>query len=150
MNIIELASLGKKEIIAKRGRGELSAEHVWVAVSGAIEYQKAVASGDVASAEDAATRFEMCLVCKSRTQTQTKAEGIQAHWCGPALEEHKKGESPTCGCLVGVTVNGVHHAGGRTMVASAACWQRQWVEVARATIVQDDGPNNPNQEASEV
>jgi hypothetical protein len=152
MEVGELVRLGKDVILQRLRAGELSPKHVWVAIRGAAEYREAVNAGDIASAEDAAARFVgKCLGCRSRTCTRTEVAGIQAHWCGPSLEEHKEGDAPTCGCLLGVTVDGVPYAGGRTVVASAECWQRQWSQVARvATMVPERSLTGPDPERIEA
>ena len=131
LTLRQLAALGAEELLAKAKAGELRLEHLWVAAKGGEEYRKAVAAGDIVDPLVADLRAEgFCGRCPSMTMTATDQMHQGGHvfkcWCGPSLEEHKEGPRPTCGCLVGLKVNGKIVAGGSTVVKSKKCWQRQW------------------------
>lgn len=130
LSLRELAALGTEEVLAKATRGELQLKHLWVAAKGAEKYVAAVREGDIADPLIADLRAEgFCARCPSMTITETDLIADGGHvfkcWCGPALEEHA-GPRPTCGCLVGLKVNGKVIAAGKTVVGKEKCGQRQW------------------------
>lgn len=139
MNLIDLCKLGKEEIDAMRRAGTLKASHLWVGAMGAIEYQKAIATGDVCSEAHGQERIEQgCLLCPFMVSTTSLEPTIVKHWCGPPLEDHTDTALPTCGCLVGLTIAGKPTAGALTMKASGKCIQGKWRAKPRASTMPQD------------
>lgn len=127
----ELARVGMDELARMATAGELTLAHRWVALKGAAKYTAAMARGDVANPSDAGHRVGVCAACKHRQDRDTQI-GV-AHYCGRPFEETSEG---TCGCLVGVTIDGVTLAAGRTMVASKTCSldEPRWLAVPRGRV----------------
>lgn len=126
----DLLDLGVDLLITKAKSGELTAENIWLALKGATKYRKAMHKGDVASPELALLRAGMqCAACRTCQQRDTGIERdggiVLALSCGPLLEEHG-GTEPSCGCLVGIRINGRVLPAGKTMVRSEVCPQRKW------------------------
>lgn len=120
-----LVRLGMDELVALARRGELRGRHVWLAMQGARTYHRAVLRGDVAGAEDQATRARQCVTCTHHRERTVVLDGqvVRAGYCGQPLSDAdgqgKRGRP--CGCLVTMTVDGSTVAAGRAIVASRAC-----------------------------
>lgn len=127
MTLVDLARRGIDELEAMALRGELQPSHLWVAMSGAAEYRAAVARGDVLSASKADERLAQCLACPSvQRRRSERMPHVTRLWCGPPFENRTDTALPTCGCLVGITFDGVPHAGGATIVGSKRCPQGRY------------------------
>lgn len=149
--MVELCRAGRRELIDRFFRGDLSLEQVWTAAQGAKACIEEIATkGEAAMVEPgvAAARLEHgCEMCPSRTMGAmarvTDPEGeatmVRSWYCGPALEEHKGGVAPTCGCLVAtetVRADGESGGGGvvrlnvlpacAALLKSKQCWQGKW------------------------
>lgn len=101
----------------------------WVAMNGAKTYMVAIATGDIAEEGVAMCRFEgWCMQCPSVTHRSARLskEGTEVYYCGPELVDNTDKVLPTCGCLVGVTVEGIAEPGGKTVVRSQKCPQGRW------------------------
>lgn len=121
-----MASLGKlialaaDELTSLALSGKLPARDVWTAIKGGRRYFAAIASGDVADEATQAARAATCWACKSSTSRTTQAgTGV---YCGQAFKEGKD----TCGCMVGLRINGEIYAAGKTVVGTEACPQGKW------------------------
>lgn len=98
----------------------------WVGVKGAAKYARAVALGDIASADEIMRRREICRGCNAYNVALFPAEqggdstDAPSAWCGPALVEilHEGVpiEERSCGCLLA----------GKTAVASEECPRKKW------------------------
>jgi hypothetical protein len=135
MNWISLCRMGAEQIVGLAVRGKLKPSMLWVAFKGATRYLESVAAGDKATDFDADERVTKCDLCRNATYEQKPEAKAAAIYCGPALEDHLESEEPqdrTCGCLVGVLINGSAYAGGKTQVASEACPQAKWEKVEPA------------------
>lgn len=98
MTLAELCELGTAELGAMVLRGELSPSHLWVAMSGAAEYRKAVAKGDVVEQHEGDARLVECMTCPSRQERPSeRVRGVVRLWCGQPFEERFNTALPTCG-----------------------------------------------------
>jgi len=109
-------------VVELAGRGELPPDVLWVAFRGAWRYAEAVARGDEADDATQAARIAVCPHCPALDRSATSKAGVVALWCGTRLDESKG----TCGCLVGLTINGQTQAAGKTRVESEKCPQEKW------------------------
>jgi hypothetical protein len=122
--------------------GRIEPGNLWVALKGARTYAMAIAKGALIADEvTAASRFENgCRQCLSMTKKPVRDRGIQAkygkcytHWCGVPFEDNTGSVLPTCGCLVGMTVEGKTAAegdrlypAGKTTLKEERCPQGLW------------------------
>jgi hypothetical protein len=133
LSSVEVMKLGAAEALRQYRLGNVGIKDLWrCSKQGALEYARAVASGDVASDEQVKERGGVCGGCCSRKMEETALEGVATCWCGPPLVE----TGATCGCLVGVTVRGVYVPGAKLSVGSQACPRGLW-----GPEVDDRGPN---------
>lgn len=103
----------------------------WTGAKGAAKYAAAYAKGDIADDDVAACRFEgWCMSCPSVTHRPAmihgRDEAVEIYYCGKAFVEQLETVMPTCGCLVGLTINGMAEPGGKTVVRSSKCPQKKW------------------------
>ena len=127
MTLQELCTHGTDELTRMALDGEITPKHLWVAMSGASAYRKAVARGDVADDDEARRRVSICAGCLSRQdRASTRMDRVVRLWCGEPFENRRDAALPTCGCLVGITIDGAAHAGGLTVVQSEGCPQGRW------------------------
>jgi hypothetical protein len=122
MSLSHFLRLGIGRVVELAGRGELPPDVLWVAFRGAWRYAEAVARGDEADEPERTRRIASCAVCRSLDESQTSKAGVVALWCGTRLDE----SNGTCGCLVGLTINGQTQAAGKTRVGSERCPQGKW------------------------
>ena len=134
MGVVALARLGYEEVKRLALAGELTKDIMAVAADGAQEYLKAMASGDVASPELARMRVGSqasgCAHCPSMRITPSDIEVDGGHlfklWCGKFGKPDMGSPRPTCGCLVGVKINGAAYPGPKVWVGSEKCPQGLW------------------------
>ena len=122
MNLSHFLRLGIGRVVELAGRGELPPDVLWVAFRGAWRYAEAVARGDEADDATQSLRIAHCCNCPALDQSQTSKAGVVALWCGTRMDE----SSGTCGCLVGLTINGQTQAAGKTRVGSERCPRGKW------------------------
>lgn len=137
-SLMDLAAIGSEQLARMATAGELRGRHLWVAFRGAQRYKAAIGKGDIAGEECQRARAGTCDGCPSAHRhpmgiAAGAAAGAVAIFCGPPFEEHE-GTSPTCGCLVALTVEGETHAAGRGVVASLGCVQGRWKATTAATV----------------
>jgi len=120
--IAGLVKLSAPVLVRMAIRGELSREHLWTAMRGAETYRDAVARGDVASDTLRADRGAKCAACELAVRVPSQLSDTEKVYCGQPFTETAR----TCGCLVGVTVNGVFEAGGKPSVRSSSCTDGRW------------------------
>ncbi len=100
----------------------------WEAIKGAGKYTKAIASGDIATNDEAEARLRTCAMCPSLKRYKQPG-GFRTLWCGEPLVPVPK---EACGCLIGagadvsspiaVTINGAEYEpAGKLSVASERC-----------------------------
>ena len=108
--------------------GRIERRHWWVALRGAERWVRAIAAGDVADDAAARSRVAVCDRCEACTREGLDALAVPVTkmYCGPALEDRTGKAEPTCGCLVGLTVEGVADPAGKTMVRSERCPRGKW------------------------
>ena len=132
MNFVDIIKISVPTLVRMAKSGTLRPKKVWCAVSGAGEYIAAAASGDVAPERVQQERVDTCDACPSATYDPKPDVNAHAVYCGRAFDDRRGAlERPTCGCLVGVTIDGVAYAGGKTVVASHKCPQGKWGPVTR-------------------
>lgn len=125
LDLLELLALGESTLVSKALAGELRPRHLWVAIKGAKKYRAAIRCGDLRG-QDAADAFvATCDRCKCCTVEASYINGqtVAKMFCGPSFENRLDQPEPTCGCLVGLRVNGELVPGGKAMVASEKCPQ---------------------------
>jgi hypothetical protein len=122
MSLSAFLRLGIGRVVELAGRGELPPDVLWVAFRGAWRYAEAVARGDEADDVQQAVRIARCCHCPALDQSSTSKAGVVALWCGTRLDE----SNGTCGCLVGLTINGQTQAAGKTRVGSEQCPRGKW------------------------
>ena len=122
----DILVVGTEELVQRALRGELTAGQLWTAIRGAERYRKAMAAGDVADEAEALRRALICAACPSRSSEEKQAVKATAHYCGEPFVARLSGSEPTCGCLVGLTVNGETRAAGKPYVRSEQCPQGKW------------------------
>jgi len=120
--LARIVKLSAPVLVRMAIRGELSREHVWTAMRGAETYREAIARGDVASDTLLADRAAKCAACELAVRVPSPLSSIEKVYCGQPFTETAR----TCGCLVGVTVNGVFEAGGKPSVRTSACSDGRW------------------------
>jgi hypothetical protein len=129
-SLLELVRYGTATLIDMAKAGEIRPMHLWTAVKGAEKYRRAIVSGDLATADDAAHRRMICESCPHATTRDVEVSGkmVMARHCGTAFEEHLGPEfiHQTCGCLVGLTMDGEAMPGGKTLVGTEQCPQGKW------------------------
>jgi hypothetical protein len=122
----DILVVGTEELVQRALRGELTAGQLWTALKGAERYRRAMADGDVAAEAEALRRARICAACPSRSSEEKRAVNATAHYCGEAFVARLSPPEPTCGCLVGLTVNGETTAAGKVYVLSEQCPQGKW------------------------
>lgn len=123
----QLVKMGTDTLVGMATNRQLRPEHLWVARRGAAKYRKAIANGDVAEPDQAAERASQCALCTSmRLVNPTMILDDPSMYCGAPFEERLGDNPPTCGCLVGVSVQGKPLPGGKALVASEQCPQGRW------------------------
>lgn len=122
--VVQLVRVGTPELVRRAIAGELSGEQVWTAFKGAGECVLAMASGDVAGDVVADARVGACQACGACVR-EAKLPGVVAMYCGTPLTGDGPGTG-TCGCLVGVTVEGRMAPACKSMVGSETCGQGRW------------------------
>lgn len=120
--IARLVKLAAPDLVRMAIRGELSREQVWTAMRGAETYRDAIAQGDVASDTLLADRGSKCSACELAVRIPSPLSSIEKVYCGQPFTETAR----TCGCLVGVTVEGAFVAGGKPSVRSSSCTDGRW------------------------
>lgn len=128
MNLLDLAKLGKDEIVRMAKAGELAPRHLWIAMKGAAEYQAAVARGDIAHDVTQKSRADQCAECPSHTESPADLDGVVKLWCGRPYDPLLETVLPVCGCLVALRINGEIQPGARPAVASKRCPQEKWAD----------------------
>lgn len=105
--------------------GKLDASCVWTGIMGSSKFLAALVSGHVRSESDAQACVNVCADCPSLQSWDTELPNTVSHWCGtPSKEDHIR---KTCGCLVGVTINGgTIMPAGKTLVSTESCPQNRW------------------------
>lgn len=131
MTYADIVKLAGHELAVMAIKGELSRAHLWTAFRGASRYIRALAAGDIASPSDAANRLSVCLACPHATRGLEKsvAEGpAQGVYCGQPLLEQLEDDNPTptCGCPVALSINGVFEPAAKVLVGSSRCPQGRW------------------------
>lgn len=121
-----MAAVGFPELVRLARAGELTLDHLWMAVIGTKWCRAAIKAGDVATAEQAQSRAVVCMLCPCRTDRDLNGREGQAHWCGKPLDERLDAALPTCGCFVAITVGGVTRPACATMVGSKKCPQARY------------------------
>ena len=126
----ELANLGAREAAALLVEGRLSPVQAWVAVKGAEKYLQAVKEGRVKQEQWADAAAKVCSKCDRRFEREIalKRDMATATYCGVMGKEEFDAAARlrTCGCLVGLTVNGVVHGAAKTVVEGEACPGGYW------------------------
>lgn len=129
-SLLELVRYGTATIIDMIGAGEVRPMHFWTGVKGAEKYRRAIVQGDLATPEAAVKRRMICESCPHATTRDITVQGKMTfvRYCGTAFEEHLGPEftHQTCGCLVGLTIDGEALPGGKTLVGSEQCPQGKW------------------------
>lgn len=120
--IARLVKLSAPDLVRMAIRGELSREHVWTAMRGAETYRDAIARGDVASDSLLADRSAKCAACELAVRVPSQLSDTEKVYCGQPFTETVR----TCGCLVGVTVEGRFVAGGKPSVRTSSCTDKRW------------------------
>lgn len=136
LSLTQLAAITLAERRALMIEGKLRPEHVGMALKGSTRYIKALALGDIAADEVTEERVKTCAGCASmvvRTGMLDLADGkgvrgVRIMHCGPPFEERPAEglRGPTCGCLVGILIDGKPRAEGKTRVGSERCGQGEW------------------------
>jgi hypothetical protein len=133
-SLLELVRYGTATLIGMAKDGEIRPMHLWTALKGAEKYRAAIVRGDLATAENAMWRRAKCGACPHATVREVEVSGkiVTARYCGPAFECHLGPEftHQTCGCLVGLTIDGESFPGGMTLVGTEQCPQGRWEDVA--------------------
>lgn len=124
MKYLHLIEVGVWELGQMALKGELSPDKVWVSLKGAAEYFRSVADGDVAFEPVQQERLEKCQACKLSTTTKGTSAPGSSRWCGPKFKD--QGPGKPCGCLVGMTVEGVEYPAGKAVVGSERCPLDKW------------------------
>lgn len=130
MSLYQLLAGGVERVVALAKANQLERRYLWVAVKGAWKYARAVATGDVAASADQVARLRCCVPCSASERVQTGKDGVVAIYCGRG---NRTAEGPTCGCLVGITIDGEATPAGKTHVASEECPRSHWGQVERDT-----------------
>jgi len=129
--IFQLASLGAPKLVELAVNGKLRGKHLGLAFKGAIEYNRAIASGDVVGEQDEAARVKGCNGCALAHPEAKRIGGSTAlaWYCGYPFEPDEG--TGTCGCLIGTSTSEsavmaaeIEHAAGRARVASLRCPRR--------------------------
>lgn len=120
----QFVSLGIDAIVDLAMHDRLHSAHLWVALKGASRYVIALASGDVASEDEAIERSVVCVLCPNRQTRETAKAGVVAGYCGKPLSPSV--EKNTCGCLVTITIGTTTRPAGKTLVDSEYCPQFRW------------------------
>ena len=128
MSIYQLIAGGLDRVIQLARANQLERRYLWVAIKGGWTYARAVAMGDVAAYADQVARLRKCVVCSAAERVPTAKDGVTAIYCGRGK---RMDDGPTCGCLVGITIEGVASPAGKTHVASEECPRRHWGQVER-------------------
>lgn len=143
MKLFELLRLGTQELINRALKGELQAGDLWTAVKGAEKYRRALATGDIAPPNEAASRADICANCPSRKLHRIDAIDSDTGYCGEPFRDQTQSRPPTCGCMVTLTVGGKLTAAGKVTVASESCPQGRWLAVSRQTPDDSVGEEKP-------
>lgn len=117
-SVSDVLRMGAMDMVRMALRGKLRPSHVWVAMRGAEKFVEAMRRGDVATDQQLEIRGKACASCGLCTEHATPIAGTTKRYCGAPYETTDK----TCGCLVGVTINGVFYAGGKAAVRTESCW----------------------------
>lgn len=132
MNYGTLARMALADIAALARSGQLGRRELWTAWKGAAAYTEALASGDVATDEEAERRRLICSACPARSDgivVDLPGGPSFASYCGPRLgAERLDGpiDERHCGCMVQLTVAGQPQAAGKTLVRSMGCPREKW------------------------
>lgn len=129
MSIYQLIAGGLDRVIQLARANQLERRYLWVAVKGGWRYARAVATGDVAESGEQVARLRQCVACSAAERVQTAKDGVVAIYCGRGK---RMDDGPTCGCLVGLTVDGQTTPAGKTIVASEECPRRHYGQAERA------------------
>lgn len=129
MKLFQLLKLGTETLIDMALKGSLSPSTLWTALKGAEKYRAAMTDGDVASQDEQISRAAICAACPSRTTRRIDSIKATAGYCGePFNDRTLELDTPTCGCLVSILVDGEPLAqAGKLMVASEVCPQNKWL-----------------------
>lgn len=73
---------------------------LWHAIKGGATYAAAVASGDVADADEQRLRIGRCRTCPSLSVHRVPVTGQMAGFCGQPFHDGGADSPATCGCLV--------------------------------------------------
>ena len=128
MSIYQLIAGGLDRVVQLARANQLERRYLWVAIKGGWKYARAVATGDVAASSDQGARLRLCVACSASERVHTAKDGVGAIYCGRGK---RMDDGPTCGCLVGITIDGVASPAGKTHVASEECPRRHWGQVER-------------------
>ena len=122
---ISLVRLGLDRVIALARSGSLPPAYLWAAVKGGWRYLEAISTGDVSPDAISSERLEACKGCNALELVATSKPGVAAAYCGRG--EPMSG-GPTCGCLVGITVEREPiKPAGKLLVGSEACPRYLWL-----------------------
>lgn len=126
MNAIAMIAAGVDTLVRRVLSGDMPKEDWWCAMKGASRFLASIASGDVAPEPAATERAEVCVKCPSVTKERIVVMGLAVDklYCG--LASHATIDPPTCGCLVGCTIDGKVYPGAKTRVGTARCPQGKW------------------------
>lgn len=128
MSLYQLLAGGIDRVVTLAKANQLERRYLWVAVKGAWKYARAVATGDVAAPAIQGERLRRCVPCSASERAQTGKEGLTAIYCGRG---NRTADGPTCGCLVGITIDGQTTPAGKTQVASEECPRCHWGQAER-------------------
>jgi hypothetical protein len=133
-SLLELVRYGTATLEQMAHQGEIRPMHLWTACKGAEKYRRAIVRGDLVEPHEAVRRRMICQSCDHATTRDITVAGqtFALRYCGQAFEEHLGPEfiHQTCGCLVGLTIDGEAMPGGKTMVGTEQCPQGRWEDVA--------------------
>ena len=128
MNLLTLIGCGTGSIVRLAQAGLLTRERLWTAMNGASAYFDALKRGDIAPTPTADERSGVCATCPAVTREGlvVMGLGVTKLYCGEAFKDRLGDPQPTCGCLVGLTIDGKPYGGGKTSVMSERCPQGKW------------------------
>lgn len=122
MPVYSLLIHGSETLVRMALHGELSKDQLWVAMKGAERYRKAMKTGDITMPVQLAHRGTKCAACPLATRESSTLFQTEKVYCGQAFVETEN----TCGCLVGVSVDGEFIPGGKAAVQSERCPSEKW------------------------